>query len=187
MHAALHAPVRRPAVLAEFDWPGGMERVWSGAGDLDALGQTFTGIGPLGQIAGLEQTGAVSIQEIVFSMSLLPADLAARYAGTGSLKGRVARVWYGLLDARGQIVPDPLLICRADLDYATARIEGGDAEDATGAAASVEVTATSGLWQLEKPTARAFTSAEQKRLYPDDTGYDRLPAQEGRKIVWSGS
>ncbi|MCK1669443.1 hypothetical protein [Bradyrhizobium sp. 153] len=175
MAAALRA--RRPlALLAEIEHPSGAARLWTGVGPLQWNGQTFRGSGTLGTITPIKHTSGLAIQEINFGLAGVdPLEVAKLDDNVRNLAGRV---WLACIDPGQSVVPDPYQVVDAQLDYQTF------AASADGVA-TISITARTGFYSLERALDEAWTSEEQKLLYPADAGLDMIPALQNQDLQWT--
>ena len=173
---AEHLRKRRPiALMAEIEHPDGTARFWSGVGKLTWGGFTWTGSGKLGSVTPIKQTSDLSIQEIQFKMSGVDPDIAA--ALNDDVRNRSGKVWLAGIWRRS-VVADPFSLLDSELDYQ--QLDADDQGNVT-----VTITGRSGFYALDRNIDEAWTSEEQKSLYPDDTGFDLIPGLQNQDVIWS--
>jgi len=166
---------RAIALLAEIEHPDGTARFWTGIGKLYWQGSTWTGSGRLGTVTPIKQTSALAIQEIQFQMSGVDVEIAAGL--NDNVRNLSGKVWLAGIWKRA-VVADPYLILDSELDY-----QQFDVDDQGNA--SITITARSGFYQLQRNIDEAWTSEEQKTIYPGDTGFDLIPGLQNQDIIWS--
>jgi hypothetical protein len=49
----------------------------------------------------------------------------------------------------------------------------------------VSIIGRSGFYTLERNIDEAWTSEDQKTLYPNDTGLDMIPGLQNQDVIWS--
>lgn len=173
---AEHLRRRRPiALMAEIEHPDGTARFWSGIGRLYWQGQAWTGSGRLGTVTPIKQTSAIAIQEIQFQLSGVDPEIAATL--NDDVRNRLGKVWLAGIWKRS-VVSDPFLLLESQLDY-----QQLDADESGNVV--LTITGRSGFYELERNIDEAWTSEEQKTLYPDDTGLDLIPSLQNQDIIWS--
>lgn len=173
---AEHLRRRRPiALMAEIEHPDGTGRFWSGIGKLYWRGQTWTGSSKLGTVTPIKHTSAIAIQEIQFRMSGVDPETAASL--NDDVRNRSGYVWLAGIWKRS-VVPDPFQLMVAQLDYQQLDAD----EDGN---VGVSIIGRSGFYELERNIDEAWTSEEQKTLYPNDTGLDLIPSLQNQDIIWS--
>jgi len=173
---ARHLSLRRPiAILADIEHPDGNGRFWSGIGSLQWQGNTFTGSGGLGTVTPIKHTSVLAVQEIQFQMSGVDPEIAARL--NDNVRNKSGKVWLAGIWRRS-LVPNPYELLDAELDYQNYDV------DESGVAA-VSIIGRSGFYTLERNIDEAWTSENQKTLYPDDTGLDMIPGLQNQDVIWS--
>lgn len=160
-------------LLAEFDFPWGVERYHTGIGTLRHAGQDWRGTGGLASVSGVSSETSAFIQTINFDVVV---DEATVVAMTEDIRGRSAIIWMAWLDEHGQVIPDPLEIVAAQLDVASQRIEGG--------AQRITLTGQTGFYTLSAPTRLLWSNDQQQFDFPGDTGWDRAPQNATKEITW---
>lgn len=166
---------RQPNILlAEFDFPWGVERFHSGIGTLQYGGHEWQGTGGLASVSGVSSETSAFIQTINFSLMV---DESTLIAMEEDIRGREAVVWMAWLDEFNQVIPDPIEIVAAQLDVATHKIEGG--------AQVITLTGQTGFWTLSVPTRFMWSNDQQQFDFPGDTGWDRAPQNATKEITWS--
>jgi archaellum component FlaG (FlaF/FlaG flagellin family) len=178
MRAAIAAG--RPIVmLAEIDHPDGFIRVWSGIGALAWAGNTYDGLGRLGKVSPLGSTTDLALRDFALEMSGVP--LYAVDQLSDDVRNRAATVWLAALDDNLNIVADPLQVAAGVMDYQTLNI---DYEQGT---ATVSITVIDGIWTLQSAINVVWSTEEQIKLYPGDTGLDFLPQLVNKNVDWKDS
>lgn len=163
------------ALLAALDFDTGWVRVWSGIGNLIYDGETYQGIGYLGEIAPITESGAsVSATAITLNLSGIPSSLLS-VAFTSQYQGRKARVWLGFFDTAWALLECVLLFAgRMD----TMVIDEGP-ETST-----ITVSAESHLADLKRPRVRRYTNADQQEMYPGDRGLEFIESIQNVEVAW---
>jgi hypothetical protein len=169
------APALTPIILVELDFPGGFVRMWSGLGPLSWDGKTWFGAGHLGEVSPVEETVEVRSAGVAFSLSGIPSELVSLTYGE-HYQGRSATMWFGTLDAAGQVTVAPHKVWSGRMDVIS------DEDDGT--TATLTVQAESRLVDLERPRVRRFTDEDQRQLYPGDTGLRFIAGLQNKDIQW---
>lgn len=177
MRAALKSADRRLTVLAEVGWTDGTKYLWAGVGDLSWAGATWRGVGSLASISGLQLTGAVGIQTVELKLSGVPSEEVIDLPLTG-VRGRRIRLWLAALTLLETVIPDPYLLASLHVSHASWKF----AEDG---AVSLVVTTTAGIWQHEQASNRVWSDEEQRRVWPDDSGFSTMTSVAGQTLKWS--
>lgn len=175
MAAALKA--RRPlCILAAIEHPSGDAYYWSGIGYLEWNGITWTGVGKLGTIAPVSHNSDLTIQEVVFTMTGVDADVVATLSD--NVRNLSGLVWLACLDEAGNIVKDPYQLLDAQLDFQSFAV---DEEQV----ATISITARTGFYTLDRSIDEAWTSEQHKSEYPNDTGMDMIASLQNQDLSWT--
>lgn len=162
-------------LMAEIEHPDGTARLWSGVGTLEWDGYEWTGSGVLGSISPIKHTSEIAIQEIRFTLTGADPDIVAQLSD--DVRNRAGRAWLACLDDRGQVVPDPMQIVDAQLDFQSQQI--GDDGMTT-----ISITARTGFYTLERALDDAWTSEDQRSKYPADSGLDMISSLQNQELQW---
>ncbi len=165
---------RPTLLLAEFDFPWGVERYHSGVGTLAYNGHNWHGTGGLASVGGVSSETSAFIQTITFNLAV---DESTILAMEGEIRGREAVIWMAWLDEHGQVIPDPVEIVAAKLDVASQKIEGGGQV--------ITITGQTGFYTLSAPTRYLWSNDQQQFDFPGDTGWDRAPQNATKEVTWS--
>lgn len=99
---AIAARVKVPIYFARLDFLSGTERVWTGVGDVVALGATWKGLGEFGIINGLETDRTLKAGSISLALAGLPGASIAAGAIAASrsqrYQGRPVTIYFGVGD-----------------------------------------------------------------------------------------
>jgi len=155
------------ALEAEFD--GGTLRIWTGYGDLDIDGDTYTGSGSLMSVEGLMEAADLSANNCTVSLSGVPSSLISA-ALTESYQGRGARIYFGI---NGQT---PIEVFGGFMDVM--------AIEETGATSTNSLTIESRLVELARTRPFRYTDESHQDRYPGDTMFSYVSSIQDRKIAW---
>lgn len=176
MVAALSARRVRWVWLADVVVAEGHVRVWTGHGTITFNGDDYTGIGSFGGVSQVEETSDLKATGITLQLSGVPPELL-QVALAQIRYNRSATVWLGLLDLdTGALIDDPIILFEGRTDNASIT-ESGET-------ASIQLAVENRLITLDRPRERRYTSEDQQTYYPDDLGFDFVPALQTKKIVW---
>lgn len=164
------------ALLAEIDHPDGLVRYWTGLGILEYNGDEFTGIGKLGNITPVNYSSDISIQELSFIVTGVPPDVGTWISA--EIRNRSALAWLAALDGSGRVIADPLRIVDAVLDYQTLQVD----DNGTG---TLTLKGRSGFYTLERALDEVYSSEDQRRRYPNDSGCDMISDLQQQDVIWT--
>lgn len=201
----------KPALLATLDFASGMLRVWSGVGPLVYDGETYLGVGTLGEISPLEESGQGMVRATNLTMRLsgIPSTYLS-LALTEEYQGREVTVSLGFFTPEtispvlegGETFIDTDV---AFVDTDVAFVDGGTTWtyestltviplwvgrmdvmmiDEGPETSAITVTAESELADLKRPRVRRYTHEDQQQLYPGDMGFEFVSGVMDLEIGW---
>src|SRR5438270_12468583 len=141
-----------PIVLVQLTFTDGIQYAWTGIGNLVWNGNTYTGVGQLGKIGPITEDTAVQAQGLQLELTGVPQNLLNEALGHCA-QGNAVLVYFGFLDASGNVIADPYLAFSGRMDVPT--IDEG-AETAT-----ITLTAENRLIDLQRVRVRNFTQQDQ--------------------------
>lgn len=168
---------RKPiALLAAIDHPDGMFRAWTGVGELEFDGETWTGVGILGSISPVKRTSDLEIQELQFRLSGVPPNAATWLSS--DVRNRDASAWLACLDQKGQVIADPYPLIVSLMDYQTFAIDES-------AAPSITIIAQTGFYTLERAVDEVWSTEDQQSVYAADIGLDQMAILVNQTVNWT--
>jgi hypothetical protein len=177
VQSAIEATQVQPFLLFEGVFANGTLRVWSGYGDLNWNGYTWTGTGSLGAVSSVQETSQVQANGISVSLSGIPSDLISLIL-QDCRQGKSGRLYLGFWEDGG-IVSSPYMIFQGKLDVPSIQ-ESGDT-------AIITITYESRLIDLQRPRETRLTNEEQQREYAGDLGCEFVPAMKEITLTWGRS
>jgi len=195
--SVLQGDVVRPIILVEMLFDSGAVRLWNGLTDLIYDGDTYTGAGTLLSISTVEDTADISARGITISLSGISASIMS-LALDEKYQNRTANVYFGIIG-----VPD-LLLTQAgeyivDIDLINYDVSSSDRNEYipiftglmdqmtiadAGETLNIGLTVESRMIDLERPRVWRYTSEDQKRVYPNDKGFDYVNDLQTKTILW---
>ena len=163
-----------PILLAVIETADGTVRAWTGIGNIDWDGNTFQGIGALGQVSRTEETIDGTATGMVYSLSGIDASLIS-YALNSIRPGNEARLYFGALDENGKMKGTPVLVDRGLTDVP-------EIEDSAETATVRITTESRGI--DKRARVRRYTTEDQAIDYPSDRGFEKVEGLQDRKIKW---
>lgn len=184
--AQVQAGQLRPALFLVIVFQTETVRMWTGLGAITPpgpaygttsfpYGQTFLGMGWLGQIQAVPQTTDVVAQNITLVLSGIPVELVTD-AINAVRQNSTATLWLGVLDANNGVIGDPVQVFAGHLDVPTLT-EGA-------AACTLAITAENPLIDLNRAPERRFTDVDQQLDYSGDTGFFMVQLLQDYNWVW---
>lgn len=168
---------------ASFAFASGTARFCTLERDITIGGQTFYGIGQLGQIEGGDEGTNPAADQRVYRLSGVSdsGTVQPSWITESDIDNSlgVAIVEYlGFVDpVTKQLVADPEVVWEGGID-SIRRKDGGEA--------LIEIHATHRLAALELPDGWRYTHEHQQIWYPGDDGFDQVANNELKEVLWGG-
>lgn len=164
-----------PCLFVEMELRTQTLRLWTGLGDITWDGETWLGNGYFQNVTGGEETSDIQATSIVFHLTAVPEAQVA-LALSEFMRNKPGSLWFGFLDAAGDVVADPALMFEGKLDAAEL-VE-------TPEGSNLQVTYQSNFADLERSSAGRYTDAGQKKFYPEDKGFEFVEKVRDRDLRW---
>jgi len=184
-----------PVLFAYLDWPDAPVRAHSGVGEVTWGGQTWRGVGTLGNVEIPAEAGEIAAVEAILSLAGVPADLDG-YADD-AIRGRVVELHLGGMAGRpgghdgrqttgpgSTLVGVPVSLFSGLMDAltlsASATDEGVDHEARVAAATGQEARSSASI---------SHSDEDQRRKHPGDTA-GRLTIMayaKAQRLTWPES
>lgn len=165
----------RPFMLIKFAFDSGDFNLWSGTGDLVWSGDTYTGAGNFLGFSSVSETEEIIANGLEISLSAIPSSTIA-IALAEPYQGRTVTMWVGAFDSSKAIIADPEKIFSGIIDVMNIKESGGSAR--------ISVQAESQLRSLSRPSARKWSSADQRARRLNDAGFDELAQMQDDPLRW---
>lgn len=165
----------RPALFFQGHFPSGTVRLWTGLGDIDWNGHTWIGGGNLIGVSDIEETTEVVAGSVTVTLSGVPTAYISLVMDDAQ-QGLAGRIYLALMDAAGNVIPDPVQTFRGRLDVPV--IEDG-AETCT-----ISITYESRLVDLLTPREFRYTQESQQLFSPGDFGFAFITSLQDKRISW---
>ncbi len=173
MEAVLPDRVKRPIVFYEGEFNSSTVRFHSGVGDFQWDGKTWTGAGGLARMSEIVESGSVQARGVDVGLNGLKGSFLSTVYNQAR-RSKAGRIWIGFLDEAGELVGEPYQQFVGYLDQPKVR-DGAETSD-------ISIVYESRLIALRRPKKRRFTHEDQKIDYPDDKGFEFVPAVQ----EWNG-
>lgn len=159
-------------LFLEFSHPNGYAAMWSGVGIVRLVDQgvrTYIGVGDALSFSGLISTERTKINNLSFSLSNVPEEMAVVEASV-DVRGHTGKLSWGLVGRNHQVIDDLVEIQSFDLDKID-MVEGKDSS-------TLVLQCFSGIADLTTPSNLNWSkAAQEKRLEGTgitDTGFDNM-------------
>lgn len=176
--AALAGRTVRVSQLVFLDFASEPQRLWLGHGQLVAGGFTWSGLGELGSISGIESPlgGTAPVTTLALS-GVKPELVAAARDASAEVKGRAAIVYLQFFDEDWQPLDAPYAVMTGIMDRIS--VAAPDAETRT-----VSVTVEWLFTRRAIPPFGMLSDRDQKGLYPGDRGLEQMTAMQNKSTTW---
>ena len=174
MQSALLAGVLVPAFLAQLTFASSTEYVWTGYGPLTYGGNTYQGIGSLAGLGSIKEGTTVQADGTTVSLSGIDPTLYGECMSDIQL-GAPATIWFALLN-NGQVIGTPYRLFQGLVDKPTVTT-GADT-------ITISLALENKLVNLQRPSARRYTAADQHMKYSDDTAFNWVEVLNDIALRW---
>lgn len=170
--------VVRASYLVHFAFATTPMRVWIGTGALVSGGQTWSGIGTLGSISGIESALGGTAPVVTFGLSGVdPTAVAKALDASDEVKGRDVTIFLQFFDDASQPLDAPYAVYAGTMDVMRVKAQGPTER-------TVEVTAETLFARRALPPFGYLSDRDQQRLYPGDRGLEYMPSMAAKTVNW---
>jgi hypothetical protein len=148
--------------------------LWTGIGEIEIDGNTYTGAGGLLSISAISETSDISAQGATLSLSGIPSTLLS-LALQVPYTGRLCKVKFGLMAS--PVVTTTLFIGYMDQMNI---VDGAET-------ANITIMVESKLIDLERPRTHRYTSESQKSRFAGDLAFDFVSDLQDKPLSWGRS
>lgn len=163
-------------LLFYCDHPEGPQRFWSRTGNIVIGGNTYIGVGKLGQISGVTRSMNLTINEVAFELRGVSPE--AEIFLSGLVRNRVAQVTFGAMGPKGEVTVDDDPMIDALLDYQRLIV------DPRSNTATIRLIGQQGFHTLDRAQDLAWTDQQQRSEYPTDCGMALTHLWVDRESNW---
>lgn len=177
MASAFQATVLYPAIFVDLGFLDGHLYVWSGVGTVAWNGQSWSGVGSLGNISIIEEGANIQARGITLGLSGVDSSLLG-----GVLQNLVQQlpvvVYLGLFSGPGSTSPinDPVIIWEGQTDQPTIEI--------TGTSAMISLNCESRLLEMNVLVDRRYTNDDAQVTAPGDQAFMFVNSIQELQIFW---
>ena len=177
MQTAVEDSVVRPFVFVDLNFSSPVY-LWSGYGEITIGDNEYIGAGELLGISVMEESQDLGAKGLELNLSGISGTDLLSKALTEEYQGKTVTVKLGLFSNTGDVHNDPITIFSGFMDVL--RIDEG------GETSTISLAVENKLIQLNRSNKRRYTSQDQKRLYPNDEGFDYVTVMAEKDIEWGG-
>lgn len=174
--SAVSSNVVYPIILYKMETALGDVFFWTGIGDLVWNSMTFVGAGNLAAIDTVPETIDQTANSVRVSLAGIPTTMLA--IALNAIEQRYkATLWFGAMDATGNLVVDPYQIFQGITDVP--EIDEG-VETCT-----IAITLESTLADFNRAKVQYYTPEDQKLIDPTDKGFDFVAGLQNATVIFA--
>lgn len=166
----------RPCFLAVITFASQTVYAWTGVGELVYNGNTYLGVGDLASIGKVTEAADVQAYGLTLTLSGIDQNLLNESL-TDIKQGAPAILYFALLDSTGAIYGTPYPMFSGNVDKSSVHI-GTDT-------VSISLQLENRLADLQRPSNRRYTSADQQLYYPGDSIFDSVESLNDIALLWN--
>lgn len=173
-----------PVLMADLVFDSATLYMWTGMGTLSWNGNDYMGGGNLVGIGTMEENQKLEAKGLNLTLNGVPTSLVAT-ALLERTRGRPFRLYLGAVDLTpdssglpvpGALIIDPYRIFTGLMDVMKINPDGKTA--------SIVLSVESTLLKGQRANMSRYTAEDQKKIYPLDTGLDRINQLMDKEVVW---
>lgn len=170
---AMEQPNVSLVLAAEIDFPSGVTRVHTGTGVVVINGQTFLGVGTLGDVGSVTEENSTSSSTMSMALSGLDMSLVGATLNEEVI-GRNVVCYIAVMNDQGNVIAANILFEGFITDTA---LQAGQQN-----ALSYVISNVFERWSQGLPDR--YTDESQQRLYPGDRFFRYIAQMAERSIFW---
>mgnify|MGYP003651599271 CR=1 FL=1 len=145
--------------------------LWTGVGEIEIDGNTYTGAGSFLSISEIKETADISAAGVTLGLSGLPPSLIS-LALVAQYSGRICKIRFGVQGS-------PNIITMLFIGYMDEMNISEGSETTT-----ISIAVESKLIDLDRPRIQRYTSESQKSRYAGDLAFDFIPDLQDKPLSW---
>ena len=169
------AATSAPVLFLKLALDSGNILMHSNVGSITWGGDTYTGVGDLGEVSTIDETADLGRSTVEFKLSAIPAAIISTVLGQ-YYQGRTATLFLGFLNTTTNVLVDtPLTLFKGRID--TSKIMLGQE-------AVIVLTAESRFAAWDRPNTSRYNHADQRSRYTGDRGLEYAEQASEKQIAW---
>lgn len=173
--AAVEAKEVYPALLLRGEFESGNVLLWTGLGQIEVGGETYTGAGTLLAIDPVEETASIQSTGTKMTLSGISSQVVS-LAMQEPYQGRLVEIWLALFTSGNVLIDDPSILFSGRADQMILSDEG--------ATCTIVLTAENRFVDLQRARIRKYENEDQKVFYPDDRGFEFISVIQDVPLKW---
>jgi len=176
-NTALASPVVREAYFVELDLATATQYLSSLNFPMTWGGHTWIGAGSIGSISAISEAQSLTTSSVSLVINSAQVSWLALAVGSVSeYRGRPVKIYYCPLDTGYGLIDTPILCWSGVMDIITLGI--------TGSESNIALKCETSAFGLKRANSFRVNAAQQKQVYPTDTGFDYLSDLITNPAVW---
>lgn len=175
--AQLTATSVHPIFLVSIGFSSEVVYAWTGVGSFTNPydGNTYLGVGTLGNISSIQEGSDVQAQGITLTLSGIPTELLDDSLSSIQF-GQLAKVQMGFLGSNGALVGAPIQAFIGLVDQPEISIDTNTA--------TITISAESRLADMNRAPGGRYTDQDQRARYPNDGSLKWVAYNQDARYVW---
>jgi hypothetical protein len=165
--AGIQSAYVRPAIFVEVHFTTGPVYVWTGVGSITWGGKTWAGVGQFGAVSGIEEGTNVQARGVTLTLNGLDPTLLSDVLNDYQV-GLPAILYFGIFDASGSLIPNPITSWAGRTDQPTITVDG--------TTASISINCENRLLDMNISVELRWNDQTQKIFYPNDRAFELVNA-----------
>lgn len=163
-----------PIMMVALDFSSGFVRAHTGVGTIVYGGNSYLGVGTLGGISTVQETGELGANGVTLTLSGVDPANISRALGE-HYQGRSATIYLGLADTATSVLIDAVTLFKGRMDTQTITL---------GEQGAISLKIESPVADWARPRVRRYNNADQQKLYPGDKGLEFAEQTVDKTIKW---
>ncbi len=163
-----------PVILVMLTFKSATRYVWSGIGTLVYGANAYLGVGSLGSIGVISESTDVKADGTSLTLSGIDPTFLGE-SMTDIQLGAPAKIWFGLM-TNGALIGAPYLLFSGTVDQPSVQM-GAET-------ISISLKLENRLVDLQRPSMRRYTSADQRLYFPTDTAFGWVEILSDQSLIW---
>jgi hypothetical protein len=173
MITAITANAVALAILVDIQLASGTAHVWSGSGTLVWNGNNYLGVGSFGGISEVSESSETKADGLVLQLSGIDPTLFSDCLNDIQ-QSAPATVWLAIFSGSAIVAAYPMFAGAVDKPVMTLGVE----------TLSIQLSLETRMTNLQRPTMRRYTMADQRQYYPDDIGFSWVEILNDIALLW---
>lgn len=175
--AAIQSGELLPILFVELGFVSETVRIWSGIGNITWNGHTWSGVGSLLSLPGIEEGVTVEARGVAISLSGFDATILPEILSDWQI-GTPCTIYLGAFYANAPttIIPSPLVAFSGRMDQPVVEVSGKTA--------TITVNVETRILEMNVSVERRYTQEDQQRDVPGDQAFNWVDQIQEQTLYW---